>query len=357
MIYSEFCGKKVSRLGFGCMRFPKTFEETKQCLDYAYEKGVNYFDTAYVYNNSEVTLGKIIKNYKRDTFYVTSKLPIDKVIEDSDVEKLFNESCERLGVSYIDFYLLHALDQRRVDLIKEHHIIETLVALKKQGKIKKLGFSIHAPLETLKNILALYDFDFAQIQLNYFDMVHEPGFAGYEELTKRGIPVVIMEPVKGGMLANIPSPLNEPFVKYNKDASNASFAFKFLMQFPNIKVILSGMSSFDQVKDNINTFDVPFTPDKELLDVIESVRQNILGVYKVSCTNCKYCMPCPFGVDIPRNFRIMNNKSLGEVLNNEWYKNMSYLEDGAATLCKECGACLKKCPQHINIPEMLKLAR
>lgn len=357
MIYNDFCGNKVSRLGFGCMRFPSTFEETKKCLDYAYNNGVNYFDTAYVYDNSEVTLGKIIKDYKRDTFYVTSKLPIDKVKEASDVEKLFSESCLRLGVSYIDYYLLHALDQRRVDLIKEHHIIETLVKLKEEGKIKKLGFSIHAPLETLKNILALYDFDFAQIQLNYFDMVHEPGFDGYLELTKRNIPVVIMEPVKGGMLANIPSPLNKPFTDYDKDASNASFAFKFLMQYENIKVILSGMSSFSQVVDNINTFDKEESIDPLMIKAIDEVKSNLLGIYKVSCTNCKYCMPCPFGVNIPLNFKIMNNKSLGEVLNNEWFKNMKYPVDGASTLCKECGACLKKCPQHINIPEMLKLAR
>ena len=206
----------------------------------------------------------------------------------------------------------------------------------------------------LLDALELYDFDFVQIQLNYLDMVHEPGFEGYEILTKRGIPVVIMEPVKGGMLANVPYPLNEPFMKYNKDLSNASYCFRFLMQFPNIKIILSGMSSLDQVKDNLNTFKEECEFTEEMANAVEEVRQNILKTKKVDCTGCKYCMPCPFGVNIPENFSVYNRHAMGEVLNNEWYKKAEYPKDATASKCMECGACIKKCPQGINIPKVLK---
>ena len=354
MIYNEFCGKKISRLGFGCMRFPKTYEETKECIDLAMKEGVNYYDTAYVYNNSEETLSKCLKDYDRSSYYLTSKLPVFRMETKEDALKFFNESCERLQTDYIDFYLLHALNASSVQKIKELGVIDEMKKLIKEGRIKHLGFSIHAPKEVLVDALELYDFDFVQIQLNYLDMVHEPGFEGYEILTKKNIPVVIMEPVKGGMLANVPYPLNEPFLNYNKDLSNASYCFRFLMQFPNIKIILSGMSSLDQVKDNLNTFKEEHAFTKEMADAVESVRQNILKTKKVDCTGCKYCMPCPFGVNIPENFSVYNRHAMGKVLNNEWYKKAEYPKDATALKCVECGACIKKCPQGINIPKVLK---
>lgn len=354
MIYNEFCGLRISRLGFGCMRFPKTFEETKKCIDLAYKAGVNYYDTAYVYNDSEVTLGKCLEEYDRSTYYVTSKLPIDKVTCPDDVLKLFNESCERLQTDYIDFYLLHAMSASRLQIVKDMHIIDELKKLKNEGRIKHLGFSIHAPKDVLVEILDIYDFDFAQIQLNYLDMIHEPGYDGYEILTKRNIPVVIMEPVKGGLLANIPSPLNDPFINYNKDYSNASYCFRFLMQFPNIKVILSGMSSIEQVQDNLNTFEKEIPYSKELDDAINMVKENIKKINKVDCTGCRYCMPCPFGVDIPRNFKVYNMHAMGNVLNNSWYKDIKYPQDAFADLCKKCRKCVRVCPQSIDIPKVLE---
>ena len=354
MIYNDFCEIKMSRLGFGCMRFPKTFEETKECIDTAMAAGVNYYDTAYVYNNSEVTLGKCLEGYDRSSYYLTSKLPIFKVNKIEDVRAIFNESYERLQTDYIDFYLLHALNAGSVQRIKELGIMDEVKKLVAEGRIKHLGFSIHAPKEVLIDALDLYDFDFVQIQLNYLDMIHEPGYEGYEILTERNIPVVIMEPVKGGMLANIPSPLNDPFVKLNKSYSNASYCFRFLMQFPNIKVILSGMSSLAQVKDNLNTFDKEEIFTEEMAKAVEEVKNNILKIKKVDCTGCRYCMPCPFGVDIPGNFSVLNRRTMGEVLNNSWYKESPYPEGATAINCKECGACMKHCPQGINIPLMLK---
>lgn len=354
MIFNDFCGKKISRLGFGCMRFPKTYEETKECIDTAMAAGVNYYDTAYVYNNSEVTLSKCLEGYDRSSYYLTSKLPVFRCETKEDVKKYFEESCERLQTNYIDFYLLHALNADSVAKIKELGIIDEMKKYIAEGRIKHLGFSIHAPKEVLLDALELYDFDFVQIQLNYLDMIHEPGYEGYEILTERNIPVVIMEPVKGGMLANVPAPLNAPFTNYNPNYSNASYCFRFLMQFPNIKIILSGMSSLEQVKDNLNTFDKEEVFTKEMADAIEEVKNNILKIKKVDCTGCRYCMPCPFGVDIPGNFAVLNKRTMGEVLNNSWYKQTKYPENATADKCKECGACMKHCPQGINIPKMLK---
>lgn len=355
MIYSNFCGEKISKLGFGCMRFPKDLEETKRCISYAYESGVNYYDSAYVYNNSEVTLAKCLEPYERSSYYVTSKLPLDHVKCPEDVRRIFDESCERLNTNYIDFYLLHALSKRRIDLIKEYNVIEELVKLKEEGRIKHIGFSIHDNKDVLVEILDLYDFEFAQIQLNYLDMNDNPGYAGYLELTKRGIPVIIMEPVKGGLLANIPYPMNKPFKDIDENSSDASFCFRFLMQYDNIKIILSGMSSFAQVEDNIKTFNEHKEITKEELEAIDKVRINIEATCKVPCTGCRYCMPCPRGVAIPNVFQVLNAHSLGDALNHSFYQNLKYPEtDGS--LCVECKMCVKKCPQSINIPEMLKVA-
>lgn len=354
MIYNDFCGEKISRLGFGCMRFPKTYEETKECIDLAMKSGINYYDSAYAYNNSEATLSKCLADYPRSSYHVTSKLPLDFIKEEEDVLRLFNESCSRLQTDYIDFYLLHAMTENRIAMLKKYNVIEKLDKLKKEGRIKHFGFSIHASAKVLKDILSLYDFDFVQIQLNYLDMIHEPGFEGYEILTSRNIPVVIMEPVKGGLLANIPSPLNEPFIEYDKEASCASYCFKFLMQYPNIRVILSGMSSLEQVKDNLHTFEKAPVLDDKLFEAIDNVKNSIEHITKVGCTGCSYCMPCPMGVNIPGNFRVLNMHALGETLNNDWYKNYQYPKDGA-NLCVQCGKCVSKCPQKIDIPNMLKL--
>ena len=170
MIYNDFCGIKMSRLGFGCMRFPKTFEETKACIDLAMASGVNYYDTAYVYNNSEVTLAKCLEGYDRSSYYLTSKLPIFRMETKEDTLRFFNESCERLQTDYIDFYLLHALNAGSVKKIKELGVIDELKKLIEQGRIKHLGFSIHAPKDVLLDALELYDFDCVQIQLNYLDI-------------------------------------------------------------------------------------------------------------------------------------------------------------------------------------------
>lgn len=348
MIYNEFCGKKISRLGFGCMRFPKDFQETKKIIDEAYKKGVNYYDTAYVYNNSEVTLAACLEEYDRSSYYLTSKLPIDLVKTPEDVIRIFNESCKRLNTDYIDFYLLHAVNANKLEKIKELKIIDILKKLKEEGRIKFLGFSIHARKEVLIDTLDLYNFDFAQIQLNYYDMIHEPGFEGYEILTKKNIPVVVMEPVKGGLLANIPYPLSKPFIEYNKEYSCASYCFYFLMQFPNIKIILSGMSDLAQVEDNLKTFETETIYTKEMNEAIMKVKDSLMKINKVGCTGCRYCMPCPFGVDIPTNFKVYNMKALGEALNNNYWKNLNYPE--SLSLCKKCGSCVRKCPQGINIP-------
>lgn len=361
MIKKQMMGKtgvEVSLLGLGCMRFPQDKdgiidqEQVNKIVDYAYENGVNYYDTAPVYGDgkSETALGKAIHKYPRESFYLATKCPVWQVEEDNDVEKILDECLDRLQTTYIDFFLLHAINPPRFPMIKEKHIVEQCVELIKKGKIKHLGFSIHAPYETLVDMLDLYPFEFVQIQFNYLDEVSEPGLKGYEELKKRHIPVVIMEPVKGGAIANLTPSIGEPLRKISND-SYASFGYRWVMDHDAVRVILSGVSNFDQIVDNVKTF----TENKPLNDAerlaIKQVEANIKAKQKVPCTGCAYCMPCPFGVKIPWDFRLWNYISTYNEIANPDEKAEYPIED--AKKCQSCHACESKCPQGIKIPTML----
>lgn len=355
MIYNEFCGEKISRLGFGAMRFPNDRKEIKKMIDEAYYNGVNYFDTAYVYENSEVELGNVLKDYKRDTFFVTSKLPAWRINKNKSADDLFNESLERLKVDYIDYYLIHSIDEESIELVKKYDLVNFCLNLKKEGKIKHLGFSIHADMKVLKEMLSLTNqFEFVQIQLNYLDYISEPGFEGYEYLTSKNIPVVVMEPLKGGTLSILPDEIAKPFINLKKDYSYSSYAFKWVMENENVKVILSGMSDSLQVKDNLKTFSVENKLTIKEKEAIEEVKNNIINHQKVPCTGCRYCMPCKQGVDIPGCFKAWNTKSMNT---SNWISGTNLPEKGTPDKCIECGACMKHCPQHINIIEKLKEVR
>lgn len=351
-----------SLLGFGCMRFP-TIDgeidklEAKRMLDYAYSKGVNYFDTAYPYHDgkSELVVRDIIKGYDRETFYLADKLPLWECKKGEDIDRIFHEQLEKCGVDYFDFYLIHAVNQQKLVQIEEMKVLEKLEKYKEQGKLRYIGFSFHDDLETFKKWVDVYDWDFVQIQLNYMDIDHQQGIEGYKILTDKGIPVILMEPVKGGGLVKYNDKIEKLFYDYNDKDSIASWAFRWAGSLPNIRVILSGMTTMEQVEDNIKTFN-NFKPlNEEEQNIIKRVRREILDLSKVDCTSCNYCMPCPQGVDIPGNFGLYNGYSMYE---NDGYTKWAYgnieKAEKAATVCTECGECIPKCPQQIDIPTDLK---
>ncbi len=354
--------KSASLLGFGCMRFPTlengdvNLEESKRMIDYAVNNGVNYIDTAWPYHGgkSELIVKEIIKDYDRESFYLADKLPLWECKTNEDIDRIFHEQLEKCGVDYFDFYLIHAVNKERYTQVQELKVIEQLEKYRAEGKIRNIGFSFHDDLETFKKWVDLYNWDFVQIQLNYMDTEHQQGLEGYEILTKKGIPVIIMEPVKGGSLVKFNEEIEGKLKAYNNKDSIASWAFRWVASLPNVKVILSGMSTMEQVEDNIKTFS-NFKPlNIEELEIIKEVKKDILACSKVACTSCNYCMPCPHGVDIPKNFRVFNTHAMyqndGQV--NWFYKQMK--EEGtSADKCIECGECLPKCPQFIEIPTEL----
>lgn len=353
----------VSLLGMGCMRFPKLegtdeidFEKTEKMLDLAYRSGVNYFDTAYPYHNgqSEIVVGNILKKYPRDTFYLADKMPIWNCKNIDDVKKIFFEQLEKCKVEYFDFYLCHAMNLERYNIYKEMGAFDFLVEMKKQGKIINLGFSYH---DAAQNIIPIADelaWDFAQIQFNYLDYEMQDAKKQYEELTKRGISVVVMEPVRGGMLANVCDEAEELFKTKRPNSSNASWALRYVASFPNIKVILSGMSNLEQLTDNINTFTNYEKLTENELEIIDKAKKAILGNDFIPCTGCRYCMPCKFGVNIPQIFKIFNMYGIHKDL-DKFKTDMSKLEaTNLPSNCKKCKMCVKECPQQIDIPAQLE---
>lgn len=353
--------KDVSLLGFGCMRFPMKDGEvdtelSKQMVDYAVSKGVNYIDTAWPYHGgkSELIVRDIIKHYDRESFFLADKLPLWECKTNEDVDRIFHKQLEKCGVEYFDFYLIHAVNKERYQQTIDLNLFEQLEGFRKEGKIRNIGFSFHDDLETFKKWADLYDWDFCQIQLNYMDIEHQQGMEGYDILTEKGIPVIIMEPVKGGSLVKFNDEIEGMMKSYNKYDSIASWAFRWVGSLPNVKVILSGMSNMEQVEDNVKTF-TDFKPLNDVeQSIVKEVRSEILNLSKVDCTSCNYCMPCPHGVNIPQNFRVFNGHSMYQ---NTGYVKWAYgqmVENGvSANNCIDCGECLPKCPQYIEIPTEL----
>lgn len=347
---------KVSKLGFGAMRFPKIGEEIDQAqvdsmIKIAYDAGVTYFDTAYVYGEgaSERALGKALKQFPRDSYFLADKLPYYRIKNASDCNTFFNESLTRCGVDYFDYYLIHAVNAKEAPMIDEFDVVKWAVQKQKEGKIRKLGFSMHDSYELLVDLLGKHKWDFVQIQYNYMDIVHEPGKAGFDELKRRGIPVVIMEPLKGGILADIPEELTVPYKELG--GSNVSYGFRWLNDQEGIMCILSGMSNITQTEQNCEIFSnlKPLTDAEK--KAITQVSENILSRQKVGCTACAYCMPCPVGIDIPGTFKAWNTKSLNQSSN--WISGTGIEYDTLAK-CVECGKCAAHCPQKLSVPMLLK---
>ena len=362
----EKLGIETALLGFGCMRFPITSDgkidetEAEKMLDKAMASGVNYYDTAYPYHggDSEPFVGKALKKYDRASFYLATKLPVWQVESLEDVDRIFAEQLERLQTEYIDFYLMHAMNKERWDKMLEIGCVKRLEELKAEGKIRNLGFSFHDSYEVFEEMLNYRDWDFCQIQLNYMDTNEQAGLKGYKLTEEKQVPLVIMEPIKGGSLAAFADDIMEKFHSVRPGASAASFALRWVGSLPNVKVILSGMSAMEQLDDNLQTFEnfevlseKEQQTVKEVVDILNSRVQN-------GCTGCRYCMPCPAGVNIPGSFKTWNTYHMYQNYNmvkNSWEKEIG--ESAQPKNCIKCGKCEAVCPQKISIREDLAKAQ
>ncbi len=359
----ERLGVETSLLGYGCMRFPMTADgkideaEAEKLLDTALAAGINYIDTAWPYHNgeSEPFVGKVLSKYPRDSYYLATKLPVWLVKSLDEVDTYLEKQLERLRTDHIDFYLMHSLDKEGWDRMVEMGTVKRLEELKAEGKIRYLGFSFHDKYEVFEEILNYRDWDFCQIQLNYMDTDIQAGLKGYELTAKKNIPLVIMEPVKGGTLASFSEDLEEEFHKLDRKASVASYALRWVGSLPNVKVILSGMSSMEQLQDNLATFADFKALSTEEKDTIYKVVAAIRARVQNGCTGCRYCMPCPMGVNIPGCFSAWNTYHMYrnyKMVSGQWENSIG--EKGQPKNCIECGKCEKACPQKLPIREDLK---
>lgn len=357
-------GIKTSLLGMGCMRLPLIgedrtkidYEKAQEIIDYAYAHGVNYYDTAYVYGDgaSERFIGQALKKYPRESYYLTDKMPPWQMNTKEDVERLFNIELERCGVEYFDYYLCHNINEETIERFLDPEIgaIPFLEEMQRQGKIRYLGFSSHGKPETLRRFASVRKWDFAQIQLNYLDWELQDAKQQYEILTELGIPVMVMEPVRGGRLASLCPEADELLKEARPDKSIASWALRFVAELPNVQVILSGMSTYDQVVDNVATFSAedPMTEgEKAALDqALALLKKRFL----VPCTACHYCDGCPMGLDIPTLLSTYNEYALDKAP----FSLMPITElpeEHQPKQCIACGACTQHCPQHIDIPGIM----
>ena len=355
----------LSALGFGCMRFAKKgngfdHDEIEREIMCAIDNGVNYFDTAYLYPGSEEELGRVLeKTGLRDRINIASKMPHYFMKTADDAEKRFNEQLSRLRTDHIDYYLMHMLpDVKTWEALCQRGIDKWLEDKKAKGQIRKVGFSFHGSSDMFIKLLNAYDWEFAQIQYNYMDENSQAGVRGLKAAAQKGIPVIIMEPLRGGRLVNALPEKAQEMITVSTGWTAAEFALKWLWNQPEVTTVLSGMNSMEMVKENIHI--ASDTEENSLtgneMSTYEKVVQEIEKKIKVKCTGCAYCMPCPAGVDIPGCFKIYNSSYTDSYFNawREYFMCTAMKnERSMASLCKKCGKCEAHCPQGIPIREEL----
>jgi predicted aldo/keto reductase-like oxidoreductase len=379
MLYRTFgkTGEKVSALGFGCMRLPviggapDKIDESQalRMVRYAIDEGVNYIDTAYPYHSagsagggqSEPFVAKALKDGYRQRVNVATKLPTWLIHTREDMDRYLDEQLQRLQTDHIDFYLLHALNRDAWHNVRDLGVREFLDRALRDGKIRYAGFSFHDNLDSFKEIVDSYDWSFCQIQYNYLDEENQAGTAGLQYAAAKGLGVTVMEPLRGGCLTDkLPESVLEAWKKSPVKRSPAQLALRWVMNHPEVSVVLSGMSTMQQVEENIQTAcnSAPGSLTTEEADMVEFARKTMQSMIQVNCTGCRYCMPCPAGVNIPENFGIYNSAFLFGSPESAKEAYFSRLDEKArASTCVTCGRCEKLCPQHIAIRQELKKVR
>ncbi len=358
---------KVSILGFGCMRLPVIDDKYEQIdeveatnqLRYAIDKGINYVDTAYPYHGgtSESFVGRALKDGYREKVFLATKSPSWLIESREDLDKYLDIQLKNLQTDHIDFYLLHALNKKYWDNYLKNNVFDFIKEALESGKIRNIGFSFHDEFTVFEEIINAYNWNFCQIQLNYFDEEYQAGLKGLHLAASKGIDVIIMEPLRGGRLAKGPNEVQKLWDSYPEKHTPAGWALRYLWDKPEVKVILSGMNNFDHIDDNIH--EASMAEVKMLTEKEKSLINEVKAIYKsrikVDCTNCKYCMPCPHGVNIPGNFAIYNNASIFD--DKEFFKKQYFNQlkpEELADMCQQCGNCEPLCPQNIEIIKELE---
>ncbi len=366
MNYRLLAGEKVSILGFGAMRLPVNAKGAADeaasisLIRKAVDMGVNYIDTAYVYHGgeSETIVGKAISKQYRDKVKIATKLPLWLCNEKADFDKYLNEQLKKLGCDHIDFYMAHALGRDPWKKARELEIISYMRKAKKDGRIGHIGFSFHDRFESFVEIIDAFDWEFCQIQYNYMDEDFQAGRKGMEYAAKKGTGVIVMEPLRGGSLAkNLPDSVAGIFNSLKPRRSPADMALNFVWSRPEASILLSGMNSDDQLEENVKLASSPSAGSLGVEDMaaVENARSEFLKLVKVRCTNCGYCLPCKSGVDIPNNFILYNALYMYEKANSaKMSYNVFTPPNKRASACTNCGECVAKCPQKIDIPARLK---
>lgn len=362
MLYRETIkGEKISQLGFGCMRLPRDVDEARKLLLAAVDGGINYFDTAWIYSDNEVIVGESLK-LVREKVNIATKLPLIKVVKKDDFDFYFKDSLERLQTNYSDYYLLHMLTSYENFIkFRDMGVLTWAEQKKKEGTIRNFGFSFHGSVGAFKKIIDAYDWDFCQIQYNYLDTEYQAGTEGLQYASSKKIPVIIMEPLRGGRLINIPKQAQKNFNTIKKDRSNAEWGLRWIWNQPEVTCVLSGMSSMEQLMENMNIASSTTVGEmgSDELDAVAEARRIINKKTAVHCTGCEYCMPCPRNVNIPLAFSFLNGVRLASLIQPIWVNYALHMGKYAdkpqfASQCVSCGKCMSHCPQGINIPAQLK---